>query len=191
MDLDKQNSILLIKLESLQRQVDIYESMQKEIYADFKQELSNYLYNNFSEQERDAFTEMFYGPPNTPSVEKKKNISEQESRHIKNIFKEIAKKTHPDKHPGDGEKEALFKKAQLASSTGDLSSLKLMAKELDIELPEVTKLDIEILQKKISTLEAKLENYPKTFPWMWNENNREEKYILEFIKRATKDGIRT
>ena len=106
---------------------------------------------------------------------------------FKDLYRKIAKKTHPDKTQDNEESERILKKAMKAKDEHDLFALFDICEDLDIESPKVTKNHIKLLETTIKEKEDRLEGIKKLDAWIWHESpdpvkNKIEQNIVEFLK---------
>ena len=100
---------------------------------------------------------------------------------LKDKYKRVAKKTHPDKG-GDSDE---FKKANEANRNKDLGALMEMADDLGIEVPIDDELAQE-MKKQTNAIIETIQNLKTTMAWTWvhtphdNRTNL-KKYILEML----------
>ena len=118
---------------------------------------------------------------------------------FKTLFRDIAKKTHPDILGNDEEKEEkieLFKKAKDAVEKKEYENLIDYALLLDLEIPELFSIDYctpKLLSKRVEETRGKVKQITKTVAWGWYHLESEEmrnelidnyaKYLLKNNKR--------
>ena len=93
---------------------------------------------------------------------------------IKEVYRKVAGKTHPDKG-GDGDE---FKKANEANKNKDLGALMEMADDLGIEVP----MDEEMLgnmRKQTKAIVKTVEKLKTTMAWAWVHTPKEQKNDLK------------
>lgn len=114
----------------------------------------------------------------------KKNEDKKHSidREFKNIFREIAKKTHSDLTKSD-ESRPLLEKAVQAKKDNDSAELISIASKLNININELSYKNIDSLNDSIADLEKKILNITMSYPWVWyhSPSSKKEKIIREFI----------
>jgi len=112
---------------------------------------------------------------------KKKKPNRKETR---DLFKKIATVTHPDKLlnlplPEKEKKEEKFMQASEAASEDKILSLHKIAKEVGVELPEISEIQIAMFEDEISIHKQNIENLKKTWMWAWmNSPDEESKDII-------------
>jgi hypothetical protein len=115
----------------------------------------------------------------SPAVQKPKLQNQS-----KKLFKEIASKTHPDRH-GDPHKTKLFMEAKEAQENGDWFSLYNISKELDVEIPEPSKEQILWLKDEIKKLRAMVAKIVNTLQWIYCEDGAHKDHIMTSYCMAT------
>jgi hypothetical protein len=118
--------------------------------------------------------------PNQPTP-KKKRSNRKETR---DLFKKIATVTHPDKLldlplPEKERKEEKFLEATEAASEDKILSLHKIAKEVGVELPEISEIQIAMFEDEISAYKQNIENLKKT--WIWNWMNAPSEEVKDII----------
>jgi len=84
---------------------------------------------------------------------------------IKQMFREIAKKTHPDIFADKYEEE--FKKANIAQENNDWVTLLIIANDLNLELPTFTDDVSELVGKDMDQKRENLDNREDGLAWAW------------------------
>lgn len=108
-------------------------------------------------------------------------------KEAKELFKKIATVTHPDKllnaPPPEREiKEKKFLEASKAVEEDRIFSLHNIAKEVGIELPEISEIQILLFEDEVSLNKQKVENLKKTWAWAWQKATGEETKTLIMSK---------
>lgn len=115
------------------------------------------------------------------SAPKKKKPTRKETR---DLFKKIATVTHPDKLldlplSEKERKEEKFMQASEAVNEDKILSLHKIAKEVGVELPEISEIQIAMFEDEISIHKQNIENLKKTWMWAWmNSPDEESKDII-------------
>ena len=92
---------------------------------------------------------------------------------FKTLFRDIAKKTHPDILGNDEDKEEkieLFKKAKDAVEKKEYENLIDYALLLDLEIPDLFSIDYctpKLLSKRVEETRGKVKQITKTVAWGW------------------------
>ena len=103
---------------------------------------------------------------------------------IKNIFKKIALKTHPDRLGDLNEEEKeemteLYKTAAAASKENDGGALLEIAYELGIDIDVDPQKEGEWLKEKINKLNAEIANIEHDVRWVWYHSDEDKRASLE------------
>ena len=122
-----------------------------------------------------------------------------EDRDLRDLFKKIALKTHPDKLLDEEEDEVeylteLYKDAARAAEVGDGMALLEIAYELGISVKIDPAKEVEWLNKKIKTLKENVAEMKSTAEWVWghsdgSERERVESLIKDQLGFKFKDAI--
>ena len=119
----------------------------------------------------------------TISDSKPKNqieVTDDESKRIKNLFRQIAKASHPDKTKNIY-KNKLYDEAQIAYDENNLLVLYKIAKKLNIDV-DLDSNNLILIEKIITNKKKQLSTVETSFLWLWvNEPNDDKK--LELIKQ--------
>lgn len=110
-------------------------------------------------------------------------VSEDELKTIKTIFRTIAKICHPDKTK-NLYRNKLYDQAQVAYEINDLLSLYRITKKLNISV-DLTVDSLILFEKIVVDKKKELKEIGSSFLWLWvNETNDEKKMeiINKFIK---------
>ena len=130
--------------------------------------------------------------PLTDSKTDEKESSKEEEeifseKEVKNVYKQIAISTHPDKlgklnEEDKEEKTALFKKAAEAKDTKNLNELTQIALELKINLSELKYAQLELLEQQVVEKERKIEEMHQDIAWHWYYlNSKQRERIISVI----------
>ena len=109
-------------------------------------------------------------------------IDEEKNKDLKKLYRKIAITTHPDK-TGSKDCNDLFNKAARAYKSNDLAQLLDIAGSLNIEIIELSRESLLLLEENIKTLTEDINILKDNTAWYWsNAKNEEEKEaILKFI----------
>jgi|TARA_R110000824_G_scaffold152806_9_gene324128 hypothetical protein len=119
-------------------------------------------------------------PPASPTPPASAPAISSETRQL---FKEIAKHVHPDKHvlrdsPYQKEMAILFKRAQQFAVDGNWLELHVIAEDLGLELPDPAEDKLQNIHNKINSMCEEVETVKTTVAWRWGElQHTEEKTI--------------
>jgi len=98
------------------------------------------------------------------------------------LYKQIAKETHPDRH---GEKFIEeFKKANEAYNTKNWIDLIVLAGELDIKPPEFNEEVLELIDENMKNIEDNINSWKSSLAWQWGMVDDKEKEKLKKKFRA-------
>ena len=171
------------------------DTLQKIRYKKVRQKL-RYLQTELQETKMvyqvclDKFNEEFSkfmrdGPDEIVSTDSEKvkydkidtDVSEET---IKDVYRKVAAKTHPDKRDGNEEE---FKKLNEANKNGDFGTILEMADEYDVPIETSEFMMLEMAKQNKSIIST-IENMKLTWAWTWAHlkgNDREEfkKYVLQ------------
>ena len=123
---------------------------------------------------------------NTVHQKQKKTIevSDEELKTIKSVFRSIAKLCHPDKTKNIY-RNKLYEEAQFAYEINDLLTLYKITKKLNIEV-EINLTTIFLLEKIVSDRKKELKSVETSFLWLWvneSDENKKMELINKFIKQ--------
>ena len=123
--------------------------------------------------------------------EKEKNRVEHEDvlpedKDLKDLFKKIALKTHPDKLRDSDPDEVeylteLYKEAASSAEVGDGMALLEIAYELGIKVKIDPEKEIEWLKRKIQILEESVAEMKNTAEWVWAHSDGNERERIETL----------
>ncbi len=112
-----------------------------------------------------------------------------EDKDLKDLFKKIALKTHPDKLKDVDEEDAemlteLYKEAAGAAEVGDGMALLEIAYDLGIKVNIDPEKEVEWLSRKILSLQEDVSEMKNTAEWIWShsdgaERERVEKMVMD------------
>lgn len=121
---------------------------------------------------------------NTQSKKQTKyEVTDSELRTIKNLFRQIAKISHPDKTKNIY-KNKLYEESQIAYDENNLLVLYKIAKKLNIDI-ELDVNNLILVEKIVNEKKKEISSVGTTFLWMWANAETEEKkdeIIKQFIK---------
>lgn len=169
-----------------------YYSMELREIEEICEELEKDIRNVMEEKYPD-----YYKTPE-PETKKKNNkdqvkdIVEEEiieteiktnNKNLKNIYRKIAIKTHPDKNT---EYSSYFEEAAAAYAEKDVGKILQIAGELNISLPELSNETIQTLENNIQDLKTKINEKKNTTAWAWYlaKNDEEKDNILKYIIKS-------
>ena len=107
--------------------------------------------------------------------------------NIKKIYREIVKKTHPDKV--DNKKlNDIYIKANTHYEDNDIIQIYSICEELGIEY-DITEVDAEIIKDNIENIKQKINFIESTNTWKWyytEDDNLKNEIILNYIRSQIK-----
>lgn len=111
--------------------------------------------------------------------DKKKELSPK----LKNLFREIAKKTHTDLTKNDATRSTL-ESAVEAKKEKDASSLLSIANDLKIPTNSLDYKSIEIIESSIDNMQDNINSMKQSYPWVWyhSENSSKQNIIVSFVQ---------
>jgi len=154
------------KIEDLMNKGFSFEEAQKFVEETLKhrREQIDEEYKKLNEEEKD--------------IEKRKNISKEEQKELKNLFHKLAHKFHPDITGGD---DSMMKKINKAYTNGDLETLRAINQGVDIGNVNIK--TIEELKNKLAKLE---ESIKKALSEQEQLKHSEWAILRESIEKAKK-----
>ena len=143
----------------------------------FYEDLEEFVENSefeYSEQKTLENMEDVYKPKEKRmTVDKETDISKQN----KEMYRKIAKKTHPDLH-SDLDKTDMFKKAVKAMEEGDWYTLYELSEALNIQIEEFSPMHLKWLKMEIERTRAIIKGITTTFEWIYSEPNANKQLVL-------------
>ena len=147
----------------LEEAKDLDKKYEKEFNEEFGDAMS-YLVGK-SLEKKQAFERLKEKGPDIPKSADKNN----EIDSVKDIYRKLAKKTHPDVSRDTDDTE--FKEIQRAYSENDISALLSAANRHNVTI-ELTEEDAEILKKRIRNQKKKIQELKGTVRWAWALSNK-------------------
>jgi hypothetical protein len=151
---------LSIKIEDDYRKFKDLDARYKNLFLeDFKTELKWHYDKNYDENQ--VITSI-------PEVEKKPpvDISTMKSSTVKKIYRELARKTHPDANLDDNGLTEDFKRVHEAYNDGDITSLLRSAANHNVKV-DISEAEILIIKENISKQIDYIEEQKKAPRWIW------------------------
>lgn len=116
------------------------------------------------------------------------DVDEDDKQRIKEIYRTIAKQTHPDKI-NDNYLNQIYIESHKAYEKNDLLSLYKLCKKLNIEI-EFVESDITLLQKIVNLKKQKSTVLETSFLWLWvHAKTKEEKESVIYLYIKQSKGI--
>jgi hypothetical protein len=150
------------------------------IYLDDKPELKEIFDEKINKRFQETINRKIESLNNPPPVVEK--IVVEVDPKIKKIYREIAKKTHPDKVKDDELNDIYIKSTEYYES-GDILSIYKICEDLNLEY-EFTLDENELIKSKILSYKEKIDLLQSTFTWKWSntDEDKKDKIIEDYIK---------
>jgi len=128
--------------------------------------------------------------PFKPSAVPEPSTPSSESAQTKELYREIARKTHPDRTSGLSPSEieargCLYQEACEGKKNGDFQAILKVALELNIQPKHLTSWDLEEMEKAIDALAAKIHTIKNDLMWQWYYCNPEDQEKI--FKKLTEE----
>lgn len=109
---------------------------------------------------------------------------------FKDLYSQIARKTHPDKTGDDPDMSRMFRHATKAKNEDDLLTIMKMCDTLDIPVPELDEKHVMTLEKNIKKLQDKINSVKNQDAYVWGvaddkTRKRIESNILKTFKNRS------
>ncbi len=188
-NLRKLEVIKLIKeLDYLESEFKYKSEMLREIDFEFKKEVKYFLETNIELEE--VFTKSVNLINDQTSEQLKMNkfevddvIDPPKNPKVKNLYRVIAKATHPDKK-NDSSLNEIYLEATKAYENNELLPIISICDKLKIPF-DIDQYEFENIKKEIDKLKSKNNFLETTYTWKWfNESDIEQRYqiVFDFIK---------
>ncbi len=164
---DKLKQLEIKKLLTEYDYLIIDEEMKQEIIDEYKPGFMENLGEQFNDEEKEEEQEPQKQPEKKEleKLIKDEDLSEDTKKRMKKMFREIMKKTHPDKVKSE-ELIEIYIKSKEAYDANNLLELSYNASKLNISI-DLSVLEIEILKDLIKYKRESLETIEKSWLWMW------------------------
>tara|TARA_B100000902_G_C27270551_1_gene896033 strand:+ start:614 stop:1177 length:564 start_codon:yes stop_codon:yes gene_type:complete len=173
-------SILQLKFTTLIRKLSFLKSdleyhraehnKRKEIFYD---DLNSYIANSkYQYSESKAEKNFVYPYKSTRAVE-----PPELERESKEIFRKVAKSTHPDV---DKEKRHTqkFMKAKAAFDAGDWFTLYELVQEFETIVLDITDAHLKWMKQEIDMMEKMIKNITTTYEWVYSNEGANKQHLL-------------
>jgi hypothetical protein len=178
---------LFKQVEYLMSEIEWKEEFISEMDIEFKKRVSDILETNkelrslYDKAQQDSID----------SIKKEAFIIDEDEdkiikkdQKLKSLFREVAKKTHPDKIEDDDLND-LYVKASSYYETDDIFSMYKLCEELGIDF-ELTENERKGLEEQVNKLKGRIKFMENSYTWTWGNSDDEEykeKLIIDFIKQ--------
>lgn len=107
---------------------------------------------------------------------------------FKDLYRDIAKCTHPDVTYNDKDKARLLRQATRAKNENDLITMLDICDDLEIDTPDITDDHVEILENNITRTENNIRAIEKSDAWVWGTSSAETRRRYEHMIFAPLTG---
>ena len=108
--------------------------------------------------------------------------STPKNKDLKNLYRKIVSKTHPDKI-GNDRYAGVFNAAARAYESDDLAKLLEIAGGLNLEVTELSPEAVSLLKINIISMQKEIHTLKQSTAWAWAsaKNEKEKKAIIKFL----------
>ena len=158
------------KLRYLQSELEETKMIYQVCLDKFNEDFSTYMHNGPDEVVSTDSEKVKYDKLDT-------DVSEET---IKDVYRKVAAKTHPDKQDGDEEE---FKKLNEANKNKDFGTILEMADEYDVPIETSEFMMLEMAKQNKSIIQS-IENMKLTWAWTYvhlrgKDRDEFKKYVLQ------------
>lgn len=164
--------IELLVLENLET-IQLFDTYNKKFVTDFEKELKF-----ISEQEK-QHQKKCKNTANLPPKEKHTNLPAPHSLTQK-IYRNLAKFLHPDTSEVV-DCEEVFKRLVTLYERDDIIGIISLASEYDLKTPDFSKEDFDFIEKKIASMEKKINAQHNTIAWLWGQSGNDKELAKKRI----------
>jgi hypothetical protein len=159
------------KLRYLQTELEETKMIYRVCLDKFNQEFTEYMHGNDNQVTTS---------PDSEQIKYDKIDTDVSEETIKDVYRKVAAKTHPDKKDGDEEE---FKKLSEANKNKDFGTILEMADEYDIPIETSEFMMLEMAKQNKSIIST-IENMKLTWAWTWahlkgNDKKEFKRYVLQ------------
>ena len=160
-------------LSSVNKIVDSHPDLKK-IYEDRIRQIHQQRIESLSSKSEESGVEK--------SQEEIETITQEKDPKLKNVFRNIVKKTHPDK-VGDEDLKNFYIESTKFYESGDIISLYKICDKLKIEY-DIEDNDYYLIQNQIQKMREKVQFLETTFTWLWlnADETKKEEIVLNFVR---------
>ena len=173
------DKLLELKRKKLQRQI---------LYLRTDLEETTFIFQDSLIEFEDEFRDYFKNQSNKDHKKVTTDLPEFDipKEDVKNVFKKIAQKTHPDKLVKEDtlsstykEKVDMYKEALGSVENKDWSRVIEIAMELGIDVSNVKNDDSDYLNESVKRLTEKIKQLKSTYAWKWGNTPDQEREIMK------------
>jgi len=172
---DKLKQLEIKKLLSEYEYLIVDDEYKQQIISDYSSQFINEINEKSGIKEEKSEEDEEIIPPEEREVIKKINdedLTDETKKRMKSMFREIMKKTHPDKVQSE-ELVDMYIKSKEAYETNDILGLCFYANKLNV-IVELSDMEVEILKDMIKKKKEELETIEKSWLWLWYKAGTEQ-----------------
>lgn len=172
---DKLKQLEIKKLLSEYEYLIVDDEYKQQIISDYSSQFINEINEKSGIKEEKSEEDEEIIPPEEREVIKKINdedLTDETKKRMKSMFREIMKKTHPDKVQSE-ELVDIYIKSKEAYETNDILGLCFYANKLNV-IVELSDMEVEILKDMIKKKKEELETIEKSWLWLWYKAGTEQ-----------------
>ena len=179
------NDIKFKKLSLKIRYLNLELEEVKSLLETYSSDFAKYIYTLQREHDIEIL------PVNNKKVQKKENCKLEDEVRVdpkrdrkqneifKDLYRQVARVSHPDKTDKDRDKARLFRQATDAKNSDDLITLLDICDDLEIDTPSLDDDHIKIIEKNIKKKEEEINRLKKADAWVWGTADEKGRSILE------------
>ena len=172
---DKLKQLEIKKLLSEYEYLIVDDEYKQQIISDYSSQFINEINEKSGIKEEKPEEDEEIIPPEEREIIKKINdedLTDETKKRMKSMFREIMKKTHPDKVQSE-ELVDMYIKSKEAYETNDILGLCFYANKLNV-IVELSDMEVEILKDMIKKKKEELETIEKSWLWLWYKAGTEQ-----------------
>jgi len=172
---DKLKQLEIKKLLSEYEYLIVDDEYKQQIISDYSSQFINEINEKSGIKEEKSEEDEEIIPPEEREIIKKINdedLTDETKKRMKSMFREIMKKTHPDKVQSE-ELVDIYIKSKEAYETNDILGLCFYANKLNV-IVELSDMEIEILKDMIKKKKEELDSIEKSWLWLWYKAGTEQ-----------------
>ena len=172
---DKLKQLEIKKLLSEYEYLIVDDEYKQQIISDYSSQFINEINEKSGIKEEKSEEDEEIIPPEEREIIKKINdedLTDETKKRMKSMFREIMKKTHPDKVQSE-ELVEIYIKSKEAYETNDILGLCFYANKLNV-IVELSDMEVEILKDMIKKKKEELETIEKSWLWLWYKAGTEQ-----------------